>query len=292
VGRGENRRRIDPAELAEARRVFFARALVVAAFAAASGAGVAVSALAWRWLTRGDAFRIQEVRFAGLERATPDELAAIAPVKQGDNVVLADVAGIERALQKHPWVRTAKARRTFPPAIEVAVEERRAAALVELGGLYLVDREAQVFKRAAPGDGLDLPLVTGLSRDDYVQRRAEVEPVLAGALALLESYAAAGLAEKAPVSEVHVDLEHGITIYVGGEGTQVRLGHGELAQKLSRLKSALAALEGGGRRAEVVHLDNRTHPSWVTVRLAGGVSEAGDVASLASRAGGKGSRGP
>jgi cell division protein FtsQ len=288
----ENRRRIDPVVLAEARRARRARMLIATAAVVSLALCGVGSAAAWRFLTRGEALQVRELRFAGSSRSTADELAALSPVKPGDNLLTADLEALEKALLRHPWVRRAEARRALPPAIDVEVEERTPAAVVELGGLYLVDRDAQVFKRAAPGDGLDLPVVTGLSRDAYVQRKGDIEPVLAGALALVEGYAAAGLAESRPIAEVHVDLEQGITLYVGEEGTQVRLGSGDLPQKLSRLKATLSALGAEARRAEVVHLDNRTRPTWVTVRMTGGVGEPGGVSPPGSRAGGKGPRGP
>jgi cell division protein FtsQ len=287
----ENRRRVDPAVRAELRQA--ARARVRVGAAAAAGLLLAGGLLwgAWHVLTHAQALRIAEIRFAGLSRATPDELAALSPVRPGDNVFVADLRAMEKALAAHPWVRTARVARKLPRALEVRIEERAPIALVELGGLYLVDHDAVPFKRAQPGDGLDLPLVTGLSRDDYVARRAELEPVLAGALALVESYAASPLGARAPVSEVHVDLESGTTIYVGEQGTQVRLGTGELPQKLLRLERTLDELARHERKAEVVHLDNRARPGWVTVRVAGGGDDAAGVSPGGSKAGGKGSRG-
>ena len=56
---------------------------------------------------------------------------------------------------------------------------------------------------------------------------------------------------------------------MGDEGTQVRLGTGDLEDELSRLGQVLSALRAEGKKADVLHLDNRIHPSWVTVRLAG-----------------------
>jgi cell division protein FtsQ len=287
-----NRRRVDPEVRAELRQAIRARATIAALGLAGVALAAAASWGAWHYLTHGAALRIAEIRFEGLSRATPDELAALSPVRPGDNIVASDLGAMERALARHPWVRSAEVRRRLPRALDVAVVERRPVALVELGGLYLVDREGEPFKRAQPGDGLDLPLVTGLDREDYVQRRAELEPVLTGALALVESYAATPLAATAPVSEVHLDLENGITLYVGEEGTQVRLGSGDLPRKLARLEQALAAVAANGRKAEVVHLDNRARPSWVTVRVAGGGSEPAGVAPGGSRAGGEGPRGP
>jgi cell division protein FtsQ len=149
------------------------------------------------------------------------------------------------------------------------VSERTPAALVELSGLYLADDEANVFKRAAPGDGFDLPVVTGIPRADYVQRQGQAEPLLAGALALAQAWRERGLHTIAQLSEIHVDPGDGTTIYVGDEGTEVRLGSGDLPAKLSRLARVLVTLRAEGRRAEVLHLDNRRHPSWVAVRFAG-----------------------
>jgi len=236
--------------------------------------GAALAALAgvqgWRLATRGEPFRIAAVRFAGLEAVSADELAELSPVKRGDNLFTADLDALERALARHPWLLEARAARRWPPAVEVTVRERQAVALVELGGLYLVDRGGQVFKRAAAGDGLDLPLVTGFGRDDYVQRRAEVEPLLRGALRIAEEWALAGLDRTLPLSEVHLDGADGVTAYAGEEGLAVRLGEsGDVPRKLDRLKAVLAALRAEGRRADVIHLDNRAHPSWVTVRPSG-----------------------
>ncbi len=251
----------------------------------AAGAGLG----AWRLLATADLLRIREVRFAGAQRASAAELAALATVKPGDHLLAADLEALERAVARHPWVRSAEAHRRLPPAVEVRVEERAPRALVDLGGLYLVDREAQVFKRAAPGDGLDLPVVTGFTRDDYLQRRGDLDPLLAGALALLDGYAREGLSAFGAVSEVHVDADEGITLYLGEEATQVRLGVGDLPLKLKRLHRVLGTLRAGGRRAEVLHLDNRSRPSWVTVRLAS--AAAGRAEAKPRRVGGVGGTG-
>jgi cell division protein FtsQ len=280
VARGRNRRRVDRSP-EEAPRGEPGKALRRAAAAGGALALLAVGGLAARYLLlEGPWLRIREVRFVGASRAAVAELAALA----------ADLEGLEAAVAHHPWIRSAQARRRLPPAVEVRLVEREPAALVDLGGLYLVDREAQVFKRASAGDGLDLPVITGFTRDDYLQRRADLEPLLLGALALLDGYAREGLATAFPVSEVHVDVDEGVTLYVGDEGTQVRLGAGDLPRKLTRLHRMLSALRAEGKQAEILYLDNRNRPSWVTVRLSGSVRSGGDgggVRPRPSRVGGR-----
>jgi cell division protein FtsQ len=268
VARGQNRRRVDRDPAEERRRLRRAAALVIRPLAAAAllAAG---GFLAWRHGVAGDLLRVREVRFTGLSRATAQELMELSPVQRGDHIVLCDTALMEAALRRHPWIASVQVRRTLPPALEVSAVERRAAAIVDLGGLYLVDSTGEVFKRAVPGDGLDLPVITGIGRETWVERRGEIEPLLQGALALLDRWAERGLDRRAPVSEIHIDAEYGTTLWAGRDGVEVRLGHGALPEKLARLEQVLAALDAEGQRAEVLHLDNRRRPDWVAVRVAG-----------------------
>jgi cell division protein FtsQ len=266
VARGPNRRRVDrvPGE----RRRRLARALRLAAPAALAVTAVAgLGFLAWRVGFAGELLRVKELRFDGLHRATAAELAELSPARVGDHLIFLDTGAVEAALRRHPWVARAEVRRRWPPALEVTVTEREPAALVDLGGLYLVDARGEVFKRAAPGDGLDLPLVTGIGREDWVDRRAEYEPLLAAALALLGRWSERGLDARAVISEIHVDPDYGTTLFTA-EGTEVRLGQGDIEEKLARLSRVLSALDAEGQRAEVLHLDNRRRPDWVAVRLA------------------------
>ncbi len=276
MARARNRRRVDR-DPAEERRRLARSASLLAPPLVAVAILAALILLAWRHAVQGDLLRIREVRFEGLSRATAQELLELSPIQRGDHLVFCDPALMELALRRHPWISSVEVRRTLPPALEVRVVERRAVAIVDLGALYLVGSDGEVFKRAVPGDGLDLPVVTGIGRDDWVERRAEVEPLLRAALALLDRWAERGLDRRAPVSEIHIDAEYGTTLWAGAEGLEIRLGHGALPEKLARLEQVLAALEAEGRTAEVLHLDNRRRPDWVAVRLA-----------VAERAGGPG----
>jgi cell division protein FtsQ len=222
---------------------------------------------AWRVGVRGDLLRVREVRFHGLARATADELLELSPSGRGDHLLAVDTSAVEAALRRHPWIASAEVSRAFPPALDVTVVEREAAALVRLDALYLVDRGGEVFKRATPGDGLDLPVISGIDRSAWVDRRADVAPLLSAALALLERWADAGLDRRAPVSEIRIDPDYGTTVWAGDDGVEIRLGQGELPEKLARLDRVLAAVEADGQRATVLHLDNRRRPDWVAVRV-------------------------
>jgi cell division protein FtsQ len=269
VARGKNRRS-EAWDLAAVRRRLARLASLTLPSVAALGLLAGAGWSTWRVGVQGDLLRLREVRFLGLSQLRPDELAELSPVHPGDHLLLSDLEAMGLALRRNPWIASVEiVRRLTPPALDVTVTERRAAALVDLSGLYLADRRGQVFKRAAPGDGLDLPVVTGLLREDYVARRGETERRIEASLELLDRWREAGLDRRAAVSEVHLDPDLGVRVYAGDEGMEIRLGQGDLPAKLERLGRVLSALEADGRRAEVLHLDNRRHPDWVAVRQAG-----------------------
>jgi cell division protein FtsQ len=223
--------------------------------------------LGWRYAVAGDLLRVREVRFEGASRARPEELAELCPAKPGDHLLLVDADLVARAVARHPWVAGVEVERVLPPALVVRITERRAVALAELGGLYLVDERGAVFKRAAPGDGLDLPVITGISRQDFLEDASEASPRLLAALALLRRWSEQKLDRRQPLSQVQLDPDYGTTVWAGEDGVEIRLGQGDLTEKLSRLERVLAAVRAEGRRPRVLHLDNRRRPDWVAVRF-------------------------
>lgn len=284
MARGTNRRTAakQPGETARRLRRAVSLSLpTVVTLAAIAGAGWAT----WEYGVRGDLLRIREIRYLGLSQIPASALAELSPIRPGDHLLLSDTEVMAKALRRNPWVATVEINRRLPPALEVVVTERQAAALVDLGGLYLVDAAGQVYKRAAPGDGLDLPIVTGLEREAFEARRAGggEEDRLRSALGLLGRWRETGLDRRAAVSEVHLDPVLGTTVYAGDDGMEIRLGQGDLPRKLERLDVLLARLESDGVQGEVIHLDNRRHPDWVAVRVKGRTGVVVD---------GRGPRGP
>lgn len=275
-----NRRRVDrePGE----RRRKLGRALRLAApTVLALGLLGGGATFAYRALFAGPMLRVKEIRFHGLSRLAAADLLKVIPVRRGDHLLLADPDAIEAALAKVGWIARAEVRRRLGEgAIEIDVRERRAALLVSMGDLYLVDERGEVFERARPGFGLDLPVVTGVDLETYLARRTEMGQVLAGAVALSGRWAEARLDARLPLAEIHVDPVFGTTV-VAGDGTEIRLGIDDLDAKLSRLVRLLPTLAVEPRKAEVIRLDDRVHPDRVTVRFAGDV--AGGPVVSASR---------
>lgn len=265
----KNRRRVDltkkTAELKAVATSFAPTLFRVLGVFVASAAIVFGAYALLQWARQSPRFAINSIAFRGNTHATDAELTRVAGLQLGQNLIALDALAIERLVAAHPWVKDARVNRRFPQGLDIQVTEHRPAAMVSLGDLYLLDVDGEPFKRVQPSDALDLPIVTGVERDDYVTRHDETVLRLTDALSLAQTYSASPVGKAAPLSEVHLDLE-GVTL-VTADGQHVQLGEGAWREKLDRLARVRQELKARSLTAAVIRLDNRARPSSVTVSL-------------------------
>jgi cell division protein FtsQ len=274
-GKSKNRRRVDTAQQKEAVKGAVRThgpSVLKGLLAAALTAGLVWGGIELRaWALASPRFQLQDVNFTGLTRASRAELVKLSGLAMGQNLFALDVPLLEKAMLQHPWVRSVEVTRHFPAGVSVEVVEHSPEALVVLGDLYVLDGEGEPFKRVTPGDGLDLPLVTGVVRDDYVKDPAAVRERLKAALEVARSYSAMKIGRHERLSEVRLDGASLALVTVGGQ--EVLLGEGDTEAKLSKLTRVRRELSAKGLAADVIHLDNRARPGWVAVKLSSPVSE-------------------
>jgi cell division protein FtsQ len=265
-----NRRKVDRAQqartaLTRARDIALA-VLRTAALLALAGTVIGLGYAGYVYATTSPRFAIRRIEVRGNERVPEAELLRLSGLAEGQNFFLADRAGAEAAIAEHPWVRAVHVARDFPQGITLAVLERSPVALVHVENLYLVDREGEVFKRWAPGDPVDLPVVTGVPREVWAERPDEARAELLEALSALAAWKASPVSQRASAAEVHVDVADGLTLYAGANDLVVKLGHDGIAEKLERLERVLAEAQARGMSLSLVRLDNRARPGWIAVR--------------------------
>jgi len=222
------------------------------------------------WALAHPYFGLEGVEYQGLQRATEDELTRLGGLAAGDNLLALDLDEAERAMAQHPWIRTLDIERDLPRKLRVKVTEHTAVALADLGGFYYVNEDGKPFKKLAPGEGADLPLLRGFGREEYAATPADVERGYQEALVAIGAFAQSGLEEAFPISEVHYDRVEGVTLVCGADAFEVRLGRGDYEEKYRKLGQLLTELARRGAKPGVIRLDNRTRPGWVAVQLAQG----------------------
>ncbi|HJK93279.1 MAG TPA: FtsQ-type POTRA domain-containing protein [Polyangiaceae bacterium LLY-WYZ-15_(1-7)] len=239
-------------------------AVVLAALAGA----VAVGRLTRDYVRTSPAFAIETITIAGQERLEEDAVREAAGLAPGMNVFELGPEDVRARLVRHPWIAEAEVERRLPGTFAIEVREHEAVAVIALGDeLYLIGRDGTVFKKVELGDPVDVPLVSGVSRQRFVGDRAYRTSLLLEVVALMHDYRAAGLWRREPIGEMHVQPTDEVTLYVGDDGMEVRLGRGPWLPKLRKLRRVLERLDETESRPEYVVLDNVRRPDRVVVRL-------------------------
>ena len=193
----------------------------------------------------------------------------VAEAAEGRNIFEFSSEDARDYLEKDPWISKATVERRLPSTLKIAVVERQPVALLALESLYLVDKNGDVFKQVGVDDPVDLPVITGAEVDRFMSNREYRRQIVMGALALFHDYQLAGLWKRERIGEVHVESELSLTLYVGKDAAEVRLGRSPYRAKLRRLRKIFDRMESERARPAYVYLDNVRRPERVTVRIAG-----------------------
>ncbi len=237
-------------------------AAAVVAMAGASGWG------AYQLALTSPRFGIARFEVSGARRATAEQLAAIAGLSVGDNLLSIDLQEAQRRLLADPWIAAASVSRTLPSTVEIDVVEYRAAALTSLSDtLFLLDADGQPFKRWEGGDPFDLPVVTGVSSEDLARDREGACETLAKALQILQLYGRLPVSHELAPQELHVAEDGSASLSVGARGISLHLGTGDMSKKMLMVADILTTFERKHQLPGVVFLDNALHPQRVVVRM-------------------------
>jgi hypothetical protein len=140
-----------------ARRVILGGAVLGLLALAAPVAGVPVAKL----LGRVPPFRVDRIEVSGLLYLSFEEVRAILPVREGDNLLLLKTADVEEALRQNARIEDADVARRLG-GISIRVRKRRPFALVSAGSLVEVDEQGTVLEPLERGLLADRPVITGL----------------------------------------------------------------------------------------------------------------------------------
>ncbi len=258
-----------PLRAAAAKLAVVGKALVVVAFVAGA---VYAGRQVVRHVIASPRFAVRDIQIGPSARASADELRELSGVHLGDRLLAVDPDAVAARLATHPWILSARVRRELPSTLAVEVTERRAVASALLGALYLLDGEGRPFKRATFAEADGLPVITGVTREQYASVRGTSEAVFRQALELYTAYSD-GHPERPKLSEIHVDTRSGFSLVLFEGSGEVRLGRGDFDAKLARFDRVFAALGPRSPAAlETVYLDGPLSDR-VAIRMATAAAE-------------------
>lgn len=217
--------------------------------------------------------RIRHIYVRGCPAAIAEDVLASAESCRNENILAADLRSLRDRIEENAWIKQAVLRRRYPDTLEISVSVRTARALVALDEPFLVDAGGVFFARAS-ADHTDLPVICGLTRDDFERDPGAAEQMIAGCLQIIDGMQACGLPLDDDV-RIQCGRERGYTLQVKPHGPDIHLGCGDYAYKLSALPRMLADLRSRGLQASSIYLYSHER---AFVKLAGSRGHAGGAA--------------
>lgn len=188
-------------------------------------------------------FRIQEIEVSGCVKTNPVSLRKFADISYEMNMLTIDPQEIQKRLEEHPWIKTARVKRIWPDAITVAINEYRPQALVVQEGngeFEYLDRKGNIFATVGLGQEMDFPVITGLDRFGTDTEKKEL---LGTAISFLKlSGRNNPNLPTQNVSEIHFSSEGELILYLVEYPFPIYFGKGEIKRKYNQLRKVLEVL--------------------------------------------------
>lgn len=200
-------------------------------------------------LIRSDIFRLTDIRVSGLSTLAERQVLELAGLQQGGSLLRFNAKAAEARIAAHPWVEQAKIKIHWPSAVDIAIRENQPFALVNIEEnkekrLRYINREGHAFAEVGQGQELDFPVITGVLPAKDITSDRFVKGGLADAACTILLLAAKGNAilPIQSVSEVHIDPQQGLILYLTDRPFPVYFGKDRLQTKFFRLVKVLEQL--------------------------------------------------
>ena len=213
---------------------------------------------------------INNIEIEGARRLSRSLLLQQSKLSPGASLLAIRPGQVERALMAHPWIAKAEVSRKWPNSLHLKIQERDPVALVQFGEeLLYMDRQGMIFKPLSPGDPHNFPVITGLTAEQFRHPAGDLPEVVTQAFQLMDVLKA----NQPPlnlenISEIHVDLERGFTLYANGVGIALEVGHKDYSEKLQKFAQLWPVLVQKGLLTKVNRI-NLNYPRRVLVTMKG-----------------------
>ncbi len=203
------------------------------------------------FVTQCDYFAAEEITIEGAQRLKPQQIFRQAQVRKGDNILSVKLSIVRKRLLAHPWIAEAEIRREIPSQLIIRIKEHTALAIVDLGDMFLINHQGQLFKAWDPADRLDLPVISGLDLSDLKvfggseasdpgHFLADAAPFSAVMQVLELGKRQGSILPNHLIQKISVDRHVGLTIYAFDRLKAISLGYSDYPGKYHMLAKLFA----------------------------------------------------
>jgi len=193
-----------------------------------------------------DYFRITSIEIEGCVNASAEKVKNVSGVSVSTSQFSIDSGAVIAAVEKeNSWVKSVNVSRRWPDKLIIRVSEHKPHALITVDRdnrpvLHYLDRSGEPFIRAETGMDLDYPVITGL---EIERDEAQLSEKLKQPLYFLHLVRANNPNLPAQsVSEINIDAEDGLVVYLVEYPFPIFLGRDDIRKKYVRLRRILEVL--------------------------------------------------
>jgi cell division protein FtsQ len=212
--------------------------------------------LAYFAVIRAPYFKIKGVEITGCKKVSRSELLKKMGITEETNILDLNLRKINQEIERIPWVERASIRRRLPDRLVVRIWEQEPRVLIHLDHLYYLNRAGKAFKKTQPGDDLNFPVITGLSKEAFFQETQRTREVVMRVLEILDFIEQNKVPfDLSQVSEIQVDGGDGLSLLVNQGNLKINLGLSSYQEKFRRLNVVREDLEKRGKWKRVKWID-------------------------------------
>jgi cell division protein FtsQ len=191
-------------------------------------------------LTQCDYFKAQHVIIRGDSRLKPEQIMEVARIQEGTNILSVNLQTIRKRLLSVPWIAEVEVYREFPGSIIIFIKEHKALGVINLGRLFLINYNGEIFKEAIGDEASGFPVINGVDCADWKSAGNPPTQVFTSVMEILNM--GGQETEVIPnkmIKTIQVDREMGLSLQIDGPIGNIKLGYGNYRTKYDRLARIL-----------------------------------------------------
>ncbi len=214
-------------------------------------------------------FRLRRIVIDGNKRTKDEEIIKKASLKYGMNIFDVNKKEVEEKIKDLWWIKDVRVQVAYPDSIKIQVSERDPLFVVLMDQFYLLDRDYRIFKVVETPFEANLPVITGLSEEDYrdIKRRKKY---LKTAQRFVDAFRRSEISTSYDIEEINVSSigrEGAIEVFLGGRLGMVKLSINDFDLQLKRLLLVDAFLREQDAKSRYVDLADYIKRGWMVLSL-------------------------
>ncbi|OGP15757.1 MAG: hypothetical protein A2053_02345 [Deltaproteobacteria bacterium GWA2_50_8] len=183
-----------------------------------------------------------DIREIIVSKSTPHlnefDILKLTEVKIGDDLLTLSLSEMKEKMERYLWIKEVHLLKRYPHRLYIKVEEHQPMAVIDIDGLYLINKEGEIFKKMASTDPKNFPVITGMSQKGLQKNKLGSHVYLSQALELLHVASREKIIREYGISEIHWDSTEGFTLYSMRPVTQIKIGKENFEKKFKKFAKA------------------------------------------------------